>query len=146
MAMRGILAVVVTAFWLGGGAWAQSQLRPDLAAKWKDASGQLVWPKNDGCAGAAETEVLPEGLRLDRYGSDYGTFFALPGTPYPERAMPYQTAGLVYHVYVVVKPLSVSACKIAPWFDEPGGGEQFKATDNVTTLKAKGVLAVAPEE
>lgn len=144
MVERRFSALCAAILWLAGGAWAQSVVRSDLAPRWKDASGQLIWPKNDGCDGPAKTEILNAGVRIDRYGGDYGTFFALPGTPYAERAMPYETKNLVYHIYVVLKPLSVSACKIAPWFGEPGGGEQFKTSDNVMLLKSNGEIVTAP--
>jgi hypothetical protein len=84
---------------------------------------------------------LQPGTRIDRYGSDQGYFFAVPGTPYEARALPYQQPTLVYTVYVVRKDLPVLECTIAPWFDEPGGGKQFKASKKAAQLKAEGVIA-----
>jgi Tuberculosis necrotizing toxin len=113
----------------------ESLLRPTLSTKW------LMWPPNDGCAGAEVADTLQPGTKIDRYGSEGGSFFAVPGTAYDQRALPYQQAGLAYTVYVVRQPLPVQECTIAPWFDEPGGGKQFKAAEPAYKLKAEGVIA-----
>ena len=118
---------------------AQPALRADLTAPWVQ-NGQINWPPNDGCDGTEKSETLPQGTLVDRYGSDYGTFFAQPGTPYEARALPYDTSTLPYHIYIVAQPLTVLECRIAPWFGEPGGGEQYKAPENALQLKAEGVL------
>ena len=120
---------------------ATSPIRANLAAVWRDAGGQLRWPPNDGCADAEKPATLPPGARIDRYGSDHGQFFAVPGTPYQARALPYDPAKLPYTVYVVRQPLPVQECTIAPWFGEPGGGEQFKTAEPAAQLTTEGVIA-----
>ena len=67
--------------------------------------------------------------------------FSVPGTPYEQRSLPYDQSKLAYNVYVVRQPLDVEACRIAPWFDAKGGGEQFKTGPRAYELKAKGVIA-----
>jgi hypothetical protein len=140
---RAIIRAALASLLFAGLAAAQS-LRPDLAPQWKDAQGQLRWPPDDGCADKPRTETLNPGLSLDRYGSDGGSYFALPGTPFPQRALPYDVRGMAYHIYVVVKPLTASECRIAAWFGEPGGGEQFKTGQSVKQLLESGMLAIAP--
>ena len=39
-----------------------------------------------------------------------------------------------YSVFEVVKPIGVRAGKIAPWFDQPGGGIQYMLPDLVDKL------------
>lgn len=119
---------------------AQSNLNPDLGKEWVDAAGQLKWPPNDGCAAAPVKITLAPGTELDRYGSEFGRFFANPGVSWDARALPYDRTKLPYAVYVVQKPLLVETCAIAPWFGAPGLGVQYKTTDNVQTMKAAGVL------
>ena len=114
---------------------AEPLLRSDLGLEW------LRWPPNDGCDGAETAVTLPPGTRIDRYGRDTGSYFAVLGTPYAARSLPYNPARQPYTVYEVVKPLTVQACKIAPWFGEPGGGGQFKAAEPAAQLKAEGVIA-----
>lgn len=140
MHLRRVLTVAAVALAVAGPAWAQSTLRADLGAPWI-VDGKLQWPPNDGCAGDEVAETLPPGTKLDRYGSEGGSYFAVPGTPYEKRALPYDPTKLPYTVYVVEKPLAVLECMIAPWFGEPGGGEQFKAAEPAAQLKAEGVIA-----
>lgn len=122
-------------------ALAQSLLNPDLDRKWIDASGQLKWPPNDGCAAPPVAITLAPGTELDRYGFESGRYFANPGVSWDARALPYDRTSLPYAVYVVQQPLTVQACAIAPWFDAPGLGVQYRTVDNVQTLKAAGILA-----
>jgi len=122
----------------GGGG--QSPLNPALnVTKW------LSWPPNDGCDGKEITATLQPGRRIDRYGSENGSFFATPATPYAARSLPYDPAKLPYTVYVVQKPLAVEECRTAAWFDEPGGGTQFKAAEPAAQLKSEGVIVIAPQ-
>ena len=57
---------------------AASPIRADLPAAWRDASGQLRWPPNDGCTDPERPATLPPGARMvgmvvrhhrPRYGS-----------------------------------------------------------------------------
>lgn len=76
--------------------------------------------------------TLTPGKRIDRYGSEYGTFLAPKGTPYASRAIPPQSldsspaASCNYHAYRVKKPFAVHSGPIAAWFAQPGGGFQYQ--------------------
>jgi hypothetical protein len=48
-----------------------------------------------------------------------------------------------YYRYEVLKPLRVAAGKTAPWFDQPGGGIQYKTGPRVQELVARGYLKQA---
>ena len=39
-----------------------------------------------------------------------------------------------YSVFEIVKPIEVQAGKIAPWFNQPGGGIQYMLPDTVDEL------------
>jgi hypothetical protein len=95
------------------------------------------YPPNDGFAevnGAPDKqrERLRRGERLDRFGSEYGRFLAPAGAPYALRSLPPQSLTTReaahpcnYHVYRVTRPFTVWQGGIAPWFGQPGGGEQI---------------------
>lgn len=99
--------------------------------------------------------MLP-GSDMDRYGSQYGSFLAPAGLSYAERSIPPQNLdgnpaqSCNYHDYQVLKPFTVDAGPIAPWFAQPGGGLQYQldaalvpgapATLNVLWLVDNGYL------
>ena len=101
---------------------------------YNQATGDTHWPVNDGFAEYPETITLQPGTIIDRYGSDYGTFTSPLGVPYANRALAPGTEMKPYSVFEVVKPIEVQAGKIAPWFDQPGGGVQYMLPDLVDTL------------
>ena len=87
-------------------------------------TGAINWPENNGFADMPMDKVLQPGARIDRYGSDYGSFTSLEGTPYEMRAVAPGTDQRPYSVFEVVEPINVKSGSIASWFDEPGGGIQ----------------------
>ncbi|MBK1661895.1 TNT domain-containing protein [Paracraurococcus ruber] len=136
-----LLLAGLLAIGLAAGAVAQSNLNPDLGPDWKLPNGELRWPPNDGCADPALRVTLPPGTEIDRFGSEFGRFFATPGVSWEARALPYVQSAMPYAVYVVRTPLEAERCTIAAWFGAPGGGTQFKTADNVQALLASGVLS-----
>ena len=103
-------------------------------------TGAINWPKNDGFASTPIDEVLQPGTRIDRYGSDFGSFTSPEGIPYEMRAVAPGTDLKPYSVFEVVEPINVKAGEIAPWFDEPGGGIQYLLPDTVDKLLDAGIL------
>ncbi|MFJ2851110.1 TNT domain-containing protein [Streptomyces rubiginosohelvolus] len=101
-------------------------------------TGSWKYPPNDGFAevnGEIDKEPvkLRTGQRLDRFGSEYGGYLAPVGDAYAERALPPQNLNTRdadtpcdYRVYKVAKPFWVWQGSIAPWFEQPGGGQQIK--------------------
>ncbi|MBZ4019908.1 TNT domain-containing protein [Streptomyces purpurogeneiscleroticus] len=101
-------------------------------------SGSWKYPPNDGFAEVngeidKEPTKLRSGQRLDRFGSEFGGYLAPAGDPYAERALPPQNLNTReaaspcdYHTYKVIKPFWVWQGSIAPWFEQPGGGQQIK--------------------
>ena len=124
---------------------AAPQLRTDLAARWIDAQGHVVWPPNEGFAGAPAPIALPVGLLLDRFGSGGGRFFSPRGANYDSRALPYVCAGLAYTTYEVRRPVIAWVGRAAPWFDEPGGATQVETDATAAQLVGEGALAPRPK-
>ncbi|MFG2536034.1 TNT domain-containing protein [Streptomyces sp. NPDC048511] len=101
-------------------------------------TGSWKYPPNDGFAEVngeidKEPAKLRTGQRLDRFGSEFGGYLAPAGDAYKERALPPQNLNTRdaavpcdYRVYKVTKPFWVWQGSIAPWFEQPGGGQQIK--------------------
>ncbi|MGW6412969.1 TNT domain-containing protein [Streptomyces vinaceus] len=101
-------------------------------------TGGWKYPPNDGFAvinGVVDVEptVLDRGKRLDRFGSESGRYLAPAGDAYAKRAIPPQSLNTRdsdspcdYHEYEVVEPFQAWQGSVAPWFEQPGGGEQIK--------------------
>ncbi|KAJ9661502.1 hypothetical protein H2198_001882 [Neophaeococcomyces mojaviensis] len=89
----------------------------------------------------ASPMTLPVGLKVDRFGSEYGTFIAAADAPFAQRSLPpdalntckdatkctpdEQAHPQAYHIYTVIKELPVCGGPAAPWFEQPGLGTQF---------------------
>lgn len=121
-----------------------SNARPDLKVEWLNIECLFWFPANDGFAGKPKEEKIETGKVIDRYGGTGGTFLSPEGIPYPERALPYDQSKMTYHRYQVAKPLTAAAGPIAAWFDQPGGGVQYKTSKPVQQLIDEGVLKEAP--
>ena len=62
-------------------------------------------------------------------------------TPYEQRAVAPGTDQRPYSQFEVVKPIeAVEEGKIAPLFDEPGGGIQYEMPDSIANLIEEGYL------
>ncbi|WP_159731284.1 TNT domain-containing protein [Methylosinus sp. Ce-a6] len=123
------------------------RLREDLGPEWFKEDGSLRWPDGkepgalpNGFREEPYRDVLPPGATLDRYGGEGGNFLSPLGSPYSERALPYDPAKMPYHRYTVAKPLPVTAGRAAPWFGEPGGAVQYMTDMSIEDLIAEGYL------
>ncbi|MEY9963892.1 hypothetical protein ABIA33_001926 [Streptacidiphilus sp. MAP12-16] len=97
-----------------------------------------IYPPDNGYVIAPDgqpietTQTLTPGQDIDRFGSEYGSFLAPEGLPYAARSIPPSSldstpaASCNYHDYRVVKPFTVDAGPIAPWFGQPGYGWQYQ--------------------
>ena len=104
------------------------------------ARRQAPWPPNDGFAGTPKTKVLKPGTVVDRYGKETGRFVSPKGTSYSARSLRPGTSRLSRKTYVINKPLAVKAGKVAPAFNRPGGGVQYKLPQTVRDLRSAGIL------
>ena len=99
------------------------------------------WPDNDGFfAGFEKDTVLQPGTRIDRYGSNRGSFVSPEGTPFRNRGLPSSRAGDPYSSFTVKKPITVRGGIAAPWTDSPGGGVQYLLPRSVQDLLNEGFL------
>ncbi|MGF2714766.1 glycohydrolase toxin TNT-related protein [Bacillus cereus] len=89
-------------------------------------TGEIHWPSNDGfVSGTQKVETLHPGMKLDRYGNPAGSFLAPESDSFPSRALAPHSEQAPYYVYEVIADFEVTSGKIAPWFDQPGGGTQI---------------------
>ena len=108
-------------------------------------TGEPIWPGQNGdpnidgfLNGKYEDTKLRPGEQIDRYGGNNGTFFGDEGTSIPERAMAPNSDFSKYNKYVVAREMPVRKGKIAPWFDQPGGGIQYQIDPGfVSSIKSK---------
>ena len=82
------------------------------------------------------------GTKIDRYGSDYGTFTSPLGIPYEQRALAPGTELKPYSVFEVLKPIEVKAGEIAPWFNQSGGGIQYVMPDIIDEVIGEGLSLI----
>lgn len=113
-----------------------------VASKWLDENGKPIWPPNDGFEGTPVKRVFKPGERFDRYGKEINGYFTAPvGTPFEMRSLPPEVKVTAsYHVYEVVKPFEALEGKTAPWFDQPGGGIQYKMPKTIKELINEGYI------
>jgi len=95
---------------------------------WKYPTAEDGYP--DGFDGPSMPNHMQTGDVIDRIGAvtDERGFYASPANAsYGERAIPPSSIGGEYTQFRVVKelPPEVTQGKIAPWFEQPGGGLQY---------------------
>ncbi|GLY92147.1 TNT domain-containing protein [Actinoallomurus iriomotensis] len=78
--------------------------------------------------------MLDTGLVVDQFGQESGTYLYPDGMPFPQRSLPPSVLATSdprfpnnYHRYQVAQPFRVRAGIVAPAFEQPGGGVQFRA-------------------
>lgn len=95
-----------------------------------------IYPMVDGFCGNPLTETLKAGsVIIDRYGKDTGNFVSPKGTAFAERSLLKESERAEYHIYRVTKDIhGVLSGRTAPWFEQPGGGWQYKLPDKIMNL------------
>nr|QIZ01800.1 TNT domain-containing protein [Streptomyces sp. S1D4-11] len=95
--------------------------------------------------------TLRQGQLVDLFGSGFGNFLAPAGTPYAKRAIPPSNLDTYvkdypysYHLYRVLKPFTVEAGPIRPWFGQPGLGLQYVTKPSVADLVTTKYLDALP--
>ncbi|KKC05549.1 TNT domain-containing protein [Mycobacterium nebraskense] len=78
---------------------------------------------------------LQQGTVLSRFGYPGGGYLAPDGTPFAQVALPPESALKPYFQYVVKDPTAlphgwhIEQSQVAPWFHQPGGGQQYRIID-----------------
>ena len=96
-------------------------------------------PNNGAVRGTENLEYLREGTKIDRYGSLNGTYASPSGTPIELRSLPPSNSGGL-NSFEVLKPFPVQSSTIAPWYNQPGGGIQYKLPKNINWLIENGFI------
>jgi hypothetical protein len=107
---------------------------------WVDEAGTVSWPTKSFTNTTPKTIELQPGTLFDRYGNTKGTYASPAGTPYGMRALASGTETKAYNVYEVVKPFKGLGGEIAPWFNQRGGGIQYKFEESIEKLLEKGYI------
>ncbi len=75
---------------------------------------------------------LAPGAVLERFGFPGGAYLAPDGTPFAQLALPPGSALKPYYQYVIEDPAGlpsgwhIEQSQVAPWFNQPGGGQQLR--------------------
>jgi len=146
--LKTLLAIILTLAAMTGLAQAAEcylpwNARPDLRAIWLQADCNYLFPPRDGFTRAPKAVRLRPGTMVDRFGHPRGRFLAPAEASYMGRSVPYDRLKMPYHRYTVVRPLRVAAGMSAPWFDQPGGGIQYKTDRPIQALLDQGYLRSA---
>lgn len=85
---------------------------------------------------------LNKGTTFGRIGGNTGSFVAPPKTSPDKLSLAPGTDISNYTEYVVTKSITgVEKATVAPWFDKPGGGTQFKLPMSISDLIREGYIA-----
>ena len=147
--MRQTMAVVGAVAGVGGAGLGKLRARKALkpladATPGKPPQTRAItpyYPINDGFAdGTSGAFTLKPGAFVDRYGRESGKYLAPMGTPLTNRALPFGSETATLRSYQVMKPIDVIAGKAVPYFNQMGGGTQYKLSRSVADLVESGHL------
>ena len=103
---------------------------------------ELIDGYPDGFDGPIKRETLEPGTRIDRYGHFGGSFVAPEGISFESRALPPESKKSPYTIFEVVEPIEANGGRIASWFNQPGGGIQYKFDVAVIDFLKNGKLKI----
>ncbi|HEY7486521.1 MAG TPA: TNT domain-containing protein [Streptosporangiaceae bacterium] len=93
-----------------------------------------------GATASTTVFTLPQGILVDEFGQESGSYLYPDGTSFKERSLPPSTLSTTdrrfpynYHRYQIAKEFRVRAGIAAPAFGQPGGGIQFHAEPGLLT-------------
>jgi hypothetical protein len=105
-------------------------------ARFLSDNGKALYPLNNGFVDIPIKETLRKGsVIVDRYGDSSGSFVSPKGTSLAERSLPIESRKDTYHTYRIKADIeNVLSGRTASWFDQAGGGWQYKLPDRVVNL------------
>jgi len=107
------------------------KFKPDVYTDYYGPNG-WIYPSNDGFMGNVRKKAtLKPGEIISRYGNSTGSFASPEGTPFSARALPPDTNLSNYHRYKVLRDIPVDSGLVAPWFNQTGGGIQYKFSNPI---------------
>ena len=102
---------------------------------------RTTYPPNDGFACNPETITMQPGEQFDRIRGTTGVFGAEPGTSLPQRSLPPTNPGIPLRIYEVQKPITgVLKGITAPFYNQPGGGVQYKFPSSIEKMLNDGFI------
>ena len=129
---------------LGGGNEADWDRRFLVRPASDDDAAEFAWPPGqsfpEGGCDHGEAVRLAQGTILDRFGSNEGRVFSVPGTPFAARSLPPDQLTAGYHRYEVLRELPMWWALSAAWFGQPGGGVRYRSIYPAADLVALGFL------
>ena len=106
-----------------------------------------IWPPNDGTVWHSDKVVLnPGSIILSRYGDSAGRYVSPAGTSYEERALAPNTDRNDEHWFVIQEPIEADRGVIAAWFNQKGGGIQYKLQERIRDLILSEMLKELSED
>ncbi|HEY2696554.1 MAG TPA: glycohydrolase toxin TNT-related protein [Pseudonocardiaceae bacterium] len=129
---------------LGGGNEADWDRRFLVRPASDDDAAEFAWPPGqsfpEGGCDHGEAVRLAQGTILDRFGSNEGRVFSVPGTPFAARSLPPDQLTAGYHRYEVLRELPMWWALSTAWFGQPGGGVRYRSIYPAADLVALGFL------
>jgi hypothetical protein len=112
---------------------------------WLKPDGSRWYPKKDGFfEPVPNRRTLSEGFTFDRYGNPEDGYYASPvGTPYEARSL-FPGSG-PKHTYRVKEGITIDDVlegHALPWFQQPGGGIQFKFNLSIAEMISRELIEV----
>lgn len=93
--------------------------------------GEPIYPPNDGALNTPEKVILKAGTIVTRYGRVKGSYFGTENDTFEQRSLPRTTDKKQFHKLRLLKDMPVEEAIIAPWFGQPGGGTQYKISNEI---------------
>lgn len=83
--------------------------------------------------------ILPKDSIIIRFGNEWGQYTAPQHTRYEEVSLPYALESIEYHEYRVIADGLPVQCivekgRVAPMFNQPGGGIQYRHEETIRLL------------
>ena len=107
------------------------------------ATASAIIARTEGRGGQAGPTAVGPGDVLDVIGPETGHHLYALGTPFPHRSQPPSDVGAPWLTFEVVKhlPPTVLEGRVAPWFEQPGGGAMVVLDRPVRWYVDNGFLA-----
>ena len=89
-------------------------------------TGKIHWPENHGFVSSTiNKRTYKKNTIFDRFGDNKGEYLGNPKDSYEARSLAVHSKNAEHHYYRLLEDVEFTEGKIAPWFDQPGGGTQY---------------------
>jgi RHS repeat-associated protein len=112
------------------------------AAEATSSAVAKYWPENGGAMGQWTNRMAQVGEVMDRYGPTAGRYASPTGTPINMRSLAFRPYPGDYFRFQVLKPFMLEMSKVAPAFDSPGLGIQYRMPVGINYLQQFGYIKI----